>query len=127
MEDHGSSHSLLQSPAAGTAATTLAYAWGYQQQPSAPFDEHCQDDTGGGDQQQQLDLTTAPELRLALVRALAELHASRAAHQAELRRMESEAARRSCPPRPPSGTMLLPLPSAAPPPTGCNKSEPPCC
>ena len=93
MEDHGSSHSLLQSPAAGTAATTLAYAWGYQQQPSAPFDEHCQDDTGGGDQQQQLDLTTAPELRLALVRALAELHASRAAHQAELRCMESEAAR----------------------------------
>ncbi|XP_066350576.1 uncharacterized protein [Miscanthus floridulus] len=93
MEDHGSSHSLLQSPAAGTAATTLAYAWGYQQQPSAPFDEHRQADTGGGDQQQQLDLTTAPELRRALVRALAELHASRAAHQAELRRMESEAAR----------------------------------
>ncbi|XP_066346880.1 uncharacterized protein [Miscanthus floridulus] len=92
MEDHGSSHPLLQSPAAGTAAT-LAYAWGYQQQPSAPspFDEH-QADTGGGDQQ-QLDLTTAPELRRALVRALAELHASRAAHQAELRRMESEAAR----------------------------------
>ena len=103
MEDHGSSHPLLQSPAAGTAAT-LAYAWGYQQQPSAPppFDEH-QADTGGGDQQ-QLDLTTAPELRRALVRALAELHASRAAHQAELLRMESEAARRSCPPRPSSET-----------------------
>jgi hypothetical protein len=88
MEDHGS-HPLLQSsPAAGGA--TLAYAWGYyqQQQPSAPFGEH-QADSG----EQQLDLTTAPELRRALVRALAELHASRAAHQAELRRVESEAAR----------------------------------
>lgn len=91
MEDHGSTHPLLQSPAAGTAATTLAYAWGYPQQPGVPFDEH-QADTGGGDHY-QLDLTTAPELRRALVRALAELHASRAAHQAELRRMESEAAR----------------------------------
>ena len=53
---------------------------------------------------QQLDLTTASELRRALVHALAELHASRAAHQAELLRMESEAARRSCPPRPSSET-----------------------
>ncbi|EES11787.1 hypothetical protein BDA96_06G015800 [Sorghum bicolor] len=90
MDDHGSSHPLLQSP----AATTLAYAWGYQQHPtSAPFDEHHPQlaDTGAaGDHHQQLD---APELRRALVRALAELHASRAAHQAELRRVESEAAR----------------------------------
>eukprot|EP00267_Zea_mays_P051578 XP_020404544.1 uncharacterized protein LOC103646851 [Zea mays] len=89
MEDHGS-HPLLQSSPAAAGGATLAYAWGYyqQQQPSAPFGEH-QADSG----EQQLDLTTAPELRRALVRALAELHASRAAHQAELRRVESEAAR----------------------------------
>lgn len=89
MEDHGSSLPLLQSPAAGTAA----YAWGYEQQPSAPFDEYQADTVGSEGEHQQLDFATAPELRRALVRALAELHASRAAHQAELRRMESEAAR----------------------------------
>ncbi|TKW03101.1 hypothetical protein SEVIR_7G000800v4 [Setaria viridis] len=93
MEDHGG-HPLLhggqqlQSPA---GAATLAYAWDYTPG-GAPFDDHDAAAAGGG----QLDScasSTASDLRRALVRALAELDASRAAHQAELRRMESEAAR----------------------------------
>ncbi|CAL5035743.1 unnamed protein product [Urochloa decumbens] len=84
MEDHGG-HPLLQHHA---GAATLAYAWDYTPGGGgAPFVDH-----DGG---HQLDSScassssTASELR----RALAELDASRAAHQAELRRMESEAAR----------------------------------
>ncbi|KAG2570572.1 uncharacterized protein LOC120639723 [Panicum virgatum] len=92
MEDHGG-HPLLHGghqlqPPAGAA--TLAYAWDYMA--GAPFDDH--DSSGGGGQQlDSCGLSTASELRRALVRALAELDASHAAHQAELRRMESEAAR----------------------------------
>ncbi|KAL6650341.1 hypothetical protein ACP70R_009266 [Stipagrostis hirtigluma subsp. patula] len=83
MEDHGGHH--LQQPAAA-----LAYAWDYP--PGAPFDDYAA--SGGGDHQLEcFALSTASELRRALVRALAELDAARAAHQAELRRMESEAAR----------------------------------
>ncbi|CAN6270916.1 unnamed protein product [Urochloa humidicola] len=83
MEDHGG-HPLLQ-PHAGAA--TLAYAWDYNPGGGAPFDEHDGGAAGVASS------STASELRRALVRALAELDASRAAHQAELRRMESEAAR----------------------------------
>ena len=92
MEDHGG-HPLLhgghqlQPPA---SAATLAYAWDYTA--GAPFDDHDASG-GGGCQLDSCALSTASELRRALVRALAELDASRAAHQAELRRMESEAAR----------------------------------
>ncbi|PVH34758.1 hypothetical protein PAHAL_7G024300 [Panicum hallii] len=92
MEDHGG-HPLLHGghqlqPTAGAA--TLAYAWDYTA--GAPFDDHDAA-AGGGGQLDSCALSTASELRRALVRALAELDASRAAHQAELRRMESEAAR----------------------------------
>uniref|UniRef100_A0A0E0DAF3 Uncharacterized protein n=1 Tax=Oryza meridionalis TaxID=40149 RepID=A0A0E0DAF3_9ORYZ len=74
MEGHPLLHHL-QHP-------TLAYTWDPQ---LAPFDH-----VAGGD---QVASSTASELRHALLRALAELDAVRAAHQAELRRMESEAAR----------------------------------
>ncbi|KAL6841099.1 hypothetical protein ACP4OV_029068 [Aristida adscensionis] len=86
MEDHGGHH--LQHPAAA-----LAYAWDYPPG-GAPFADHAV--AGGAGDEQQLEcfaLSTASELRRALVRALAELDAARAAHQAELRRVESEAAR----------------------------------
>ncbi|CAN6234274.1 unnamed protein product [Urochloa humidicola] len=92
MEDHGG-HPLLQ-PHAGAA--TLAYAWDYTPGGGAPFGDH---DGAAGGGHQMVDSScaasspAASELRRALVRALAELDASRAAHQAELRRMESEAAR----------------------------------
>ncbi|KAG2564951.1 uncharacterized protein LOC120683815 [Panicum virgatum] len=93
MEDHGG-HPLLHGghqlqPPAGAA--TLAYAWDYTA--GAPFDDHDSSGGGGGQQLDSYALSTASELRRALVRALAELDASRAAHQAELRRMETEAAR----------------------------------
>uniref|UniRef100_A0A0A9D429 Uncharacterized protein n=1 Tax=Arundo donax TaxID=35708 RepID=A0A0A9D429_ARUDO len=89
MEDHHGSHPLLhggghhhlQPPAAA-----LAYAWDYPS--DAPLDEHA-----GGDDQLDCCFSTALELRRALVRALAELNAARAAYQAELRCAESEAAR----------------------------------
>ncbi|KAK3143146.1 hypothetical protein QOZ80_4BG0359010 [Eleusine coracana subsp. coracana] len=82
MEDHGGDHHHPP------AVATLAYAWDHYQP-----DEHA-----GDDQQQQLvdcfAFSSSPsELRRALVRSLAELDAARAAHQAELRRVESEAAR----------------------------------
>ncbi|EAY92918.1 uncharacterized protein [Oryza sativa Japonica Group] len=75
MEGHPLLHHLQQ--------PTLAYTWDPQ---LAPFDHVA----GAGD---QVAFSTALELRQALLRALAELDAARAAHQAELRRMESEAAR----------------------------------
>nr|AHW98577.1 hypothetical protein [Oryza punctata] len=77
MEDHGGHPLLHHQP-------TLAYTWDPQ---LAPFDHVA---VAGGD---QLAFSTASELRQALLRALAELDAARVAHQAELRRMESEAAR----------------------------------
>ncbi|XP_062185580.1 uncharacterized protein LOC133889132 [Phragmites australis] len=83
MEDHGGHH--LQPPAAA-----LAYAWEYL--PGATFEDHG-GGGGGADQLGCCAFSTASELRRALVRALAELESARAAHQAELRRMESEAAR----------------------------------
>lgn len=88
MEDNGGQHPLLHHSSHGA---TLAYALDYHQQPGAgPFDDH----SGGGDGQLDcLAFSTASELRRALVRSLAELDAARAAHQAELRRVESEAAR----------------------------------
>ncbi|CAN6227329.1 unnamed protein product [Urochloa humidicola] len=82
MEDHGG-HPFFH-PHGGGA--TLAYAWDYTPG-GAPFDDHDGATAGVASS------STASELRRALVRALAELDASRAAHQAELRRMESEAAR----------------------------------
>lgn len=94
MEDHGG-HPLihgghqLQSP---TGTTTLAYVWDYNPGGS-PFDDHHAGAGGGGHQLDSCASSTASDLRRALVRAMAELDASRAAHQAELRRMESEAAR----------------------------------
>ncbi|KAL5214812.1 hypothetical protein ABZP36_003964 [Zizania latifolia] len=88
MEDHGGGHPLLhgghhhhlQPP-------SLAYTWDQQ---LAPFDHVV---GGGGAEQLGCGFSTASELRQALLRALAELEAARAAHQAELRRMESEASR----------------------------------
>ncbi|CAL5028816.1 unnamed protein product [Urochloa decumbens] len=88
MEDHGGHH-LLQPH--GAAAATLAYAWDYTAGGGAPFGDH--DGAGHAMDSCGASSSTASELRRALVRALAELDASRAAHQAELRRMESEAAR----------------------------------
>ncbi|KAF8641561.1 hypothetical protein HU200_067748 [Digitaria exilis] len=86
MEDHHhGGHPLLHPP---SASATLAYSsWDYT--PSgAPFEAT----SAAGDT--QLDsCASSTELRRALVRALAELDACRAAHQAELRRIESEAAR----------------------------------
>ncbi|KAG8064141.1 hypothetical protein GUJ93_ZPchr0004g38628 [Zizania palustris] len=92
MEEHGGGghpllhgghhhHHHLQLP-------SLAYTWDQQ---VAPFDHVG----GGGGAEHQLGcgFSTASELRQALLRALAELDAARAAHQAELRRMESEASR----------------------------------
>lgn len=82
MEDRGG-HPLLHGGHHLQPTAALAYAW----DPSlAPFGHVAGDD--------QLEyFSTASELRQALLRALAELDAARAAHQAELRRMESEAAR----------------------------------
>uniref|UniRef100_A0A0D9W210 Uncharacterized protein n=1 Tax=Leersia perrieri TaxID=77586 RepID=A0A0D9W210_9ORYZ len=76
MEDHGGHFHQFQQP-------TLAYTWD-PQIATAPFDHVV---FAGG------EFATAAELRQALLRAVAELEATRAAHQAELRRMESEAAR----------------------------------
>ncbi|KAF0891617.1 hypothetical protein E2562_010602 [Oryza meyeriana var. granulata] len=78
MEDHGGHHHLHQPP-------SLAYTWDPQ---LAPFDHAAGDQVAAG-----CSFSTASELRQALLRALAELDAARAAHQTELRRMESEAAR----------------------------------
>ncbi|WVZ83766.1 hypothetical protein U9M48_030871 [Paspalum notatum var. saurae] len=101
MEDHGGHPSLLHGGHQqlqqhhGGAAATLAYAssWDYTPGGGAPLFED-QDAAGAADQLvDSCAFATAAELRRALVRALDELHASRAAHQAELRRVESEAAR----------------------------------
>ncbi|KAJ1270042.1 hypothetical protein BS78_06G024100 [Paspalum vaginatum] len=93
MEEHGG-HPLLhgghQQLQHGGAAATLAYAsWDY-----TPGGAQFEDENAGDEQlADSCAFATAAELRRALVRALDELHASRAAHQAELRRVESEAAR----------------------------------
>ncbi|BAH92474.1 Os04g0137400 [Oryza sativa Japonica Group] len=99
MEGHPLLHHLQQ--------PTLAYTWDPQ---LAPFDHVA----GAGD---QVAFSTALELRQALLRALAELDAARAAHQAELRRMESEAGRLDAlvaqPPAPPTPTpQVSSLPAA---------------
>jgi hypothetical protein len=78
MEDHGGHH---------PSGAALAYALDPYEL-GAAFDEHA-----GAGQVDYLAFSTAAELRRALVRSLAELDAARAAHQAELRRMESEATR----------------------------------
>uniref|UniRef100_A0ACD5V121 Uncharacterized protein n=1 Tax=Avena sativa TaxID=4498 RepID=A0ACD5V121_AVESA len=89
MEDHGSGcHPFLHGAHLQPVHAALAYgAW--DPAPLAAFDG------SGGGEQQPLDecFATASELRDALLRALAELDAARGAHQAELRRVESEAAR----------------------------------
>ncbi|XP_051212043.1 uncharacterized protein [Lolium perenne] len=85
MEDHGAGcHPAL------LHGGQAAFAYGvWDATPLAAFDAD-----GRGDQQ-PLDecFATASELREALLRALNELDAVRGAHQAELRRVESEAAR----------------------------------